>query len=251
MNSEHIDFILGKIKSGILQLITLGGLGIWSLIDLILISSQNFKDSNKHRITENNKKHLNIVIVICIILIIFNIINLINGAFQLKNLKIYSSKIAEFNNSIEIDNLGMQVFIYQEATSNEIKDIEKKLKNIKEIDQITYVSQEEAYNQMKEKLQDKPSLMEGLDSSIFSPSYIITLKDPKSNEKIEAQINTLDNVKKVTNGYNSTSLKLYESYYKTFVFTKIISITSIILRILNTSTLILINFIIFEKKKHI
>ncbi len=38
-------FYVGKIGTGILMLLTLGGLGIWSLIDLIVIATQNFKDS--------------------------------------------------------------------------------------------------------------------------------------------------------------------------------------------------------------
>lgn len=39
-------FYVGKIGTGILQLLTLGGLGIWSFIDFIMILVGNFKDSN-------------------------------------------------------------------------------------------------------------------------------------------------------------------------------------------------------------
>ncbi len=37
-------FYVGKIGTGILQLITLGGLGIWALVDFIMIVTGNFKD---------------------------------------------------------------------------------------------------------------------------------------------------------------------------------------------------------------
>lgn len=39
-------FYAGKIGSGIVQLLTLGGCGIWSLIDLIMVLCGKFTDSN-------------------------------------------------------------------------------------------------------------------------------------------------------------------------------------------------------------
>ncbi len=39
-------FYAGKIGTGILQLITLGGCGVWTLIDIIMIVTGNFKDND-------------------------------------------------------------------------------------------------------------------------------------------------------------------------------------------------------------
>ena len=39
-------FYVGKIGTGILMLLTFGGLGIWTLVDIIVIAVGNFKDSN-------------------------------------------------------------------------------------------------------------------------------------------------------------------------------------------------------------
>jgi len=45
-------FYVGKIGTGILQLITLGGFGIWALIDFIMIIVGAFTDSNGNKITQ-------------------------------------------------------------------------------------------------------------------------------------------------------------------------------------------------------
>jgi TM2 domain-containing membrane protein YozV len=39
-------FYVGKIGTGILQLMTLGGLGIWSVVDFIMIAVGKFTDRN-------------------------------------------------------------------------------------------------------------------------------------------------------------------------------------------------------------
>jgi TM2 domain-containing membrane protein YozV len=39
-------FYVGKVGTGILMLITFGGLGIWTMVDFILIVTGNFKDAN-------------------------------------------------------------------------------------------------------------------------------------------------------------------------------------------------------------
>jgi len=45
-------FYTGRIVSGIFQLLTLGGLGIWAFVDLILIGTGNFKDKQGHKLTQ-------------------------------------------------------------------------------------------------------------------------------------------------------------------------------------------------------
>jgi len=43
-------FYAGKVGTGILQLVTFGGLGIWALIDIVLIIAGVFTDSDGHKI---------------------------------------------------------------------------------------------------------------------------------------------------------------------------------------------------------
>ncbi len=45
-------FYVGKIGTGILQIVTLGGLGIWALIDFIMIIAGAFTDKQGNKITQ-------------------------------------------------------------------------------------------------------------------------------------------------------------------------------------------------------
>ena len=47
-------FYVGKIGTGILMLLTLGGLGIWTLVDFIIIVTGGFKDANGRYIKASN-----------------------------------------------------------------------------------------------------------------------------------------------------------------------------------------------------
>jgi len=44
-------FYVGKIGSGIAQLLTFGGLGIWALVDLIILATGSFTDGDGNQIT--------------------------------------------------------------------------------------------------------------------------------------------------------------------------------------------------------
>lgn len=39
-------FYVGKIGTGIVQLLTMGGLGIWTMVDFIMVVTGNFKDKD-------------------------------------------------------------------------------------------------------------------------------------------------------------------------------------------------------------
>jgi len=45
-------FYVGKVGTGIIQLLTGGGLGIWALIDFIMIIVGSFSDASGKKITQ-------------------------------------------------------------------------------------------------------------------------------------------------------------------------------------------------------
>ena len=46
-------FYVGKIGTGIVQLLTLGGLGIWALVDFFIIVFQKFEDKEGNKLVFN------------------------------------------------------------------------------------------------------------------------------------------------------------------------------------------------------
>jgi DNA polymerase III alpha subunit (gram-positive type) len=51
-------FYIGKKKSGVLKLLTLGGLGIWWLVDLFIIASGKSTDASKKKIRNTSKQRV-------------------------------------------------------------------------------------------------------------------------------------------------------------------------------------------------
>ena len=47
-------FYVGKIGTGLLQLVTFGGLGIWVMVDFIMIAVGSFTDADGNPIKANN-----------------------------------------------------------------------------------------------------------------------------------------------------------------------------------------------------
>ncbi|WP_251043497.1 TM2 domain-containing protein [Arthrobacter sp. ISL-48] len=70
-------FYLGKVGTGILKLVTIGGLGIWALIDLILILTNKARDKQGLPL-EGYDKHKKIALIVSAAFIVLSII--INAA---------------------------------------------------------------------------------------------------------------------------------------------------------------------------
>src|SRR5688500_6581359 len=51
-------FYVGKIGTGVLQLVTLGGMGLWWLYDLILIASGEFRDADNRLLTSWSREEM-------------------------------------------------------------------------------------------------------------------------------------------------------------------------------------------------
>lgn len=94
---------------------------------------------------------------------------------------------------------GIQVFINNDATKEQIEEIGEKIRKLDGVSTTEYVSKEAALNQMKERFGDKQDLLAGYEeNNIFPASYVVTLTDLKMSKTVQDQVLTFENVKKIT-----------------------------------------------------
>lgn len=94
---------------------------------------------------------------------------------------------------------GMQVFIEKEATDSQITTVGEEINKIDGVNQIKYVSKEDALNQVKEKLKNKQQLIAGWDEeNPFRASYFVTLTDLKQSSTVQEEISKIENVAEIS-----------------------------------------------------
>lgn len=94
---------------------------------------------------------------------------------------------------------GMQVFMEYDASEEDISKLSEDLNKIEGVNSVTFVSKEEAYNTMKERLGKNEKALRGFTSDMFSVSYMVTLTDLSMNNQVYDAINNLDTVRLIQN----------------------------------------------------
>ena len=88
---------------------------------------------------------------------------------------------------------GMQVFLEIGVSDAEVAEIQSKIRAIKGVNTIEYISGEEGLKNTKEQMEGQYSIFEGLEG-IYPDSFIVTLTDLELNDSVQEQIKKIDKV---------------------------------------------------------
>ena len=104
---------------------------------------------------------------------------------------------------------GIQVFINNDATQEQIDELGDKIRRIDGVSTIEYVTKEQALEQMKERFGDQQDLLAGYEeNNIFPASYVVTMTDLSKSKEVQDQILTFENVKKITSKDDTVSTSI-------------------------------------------
>ncbi len=125
------------------------------------------------------------LIIMCATMIIF-------GAFLM-----LGENINHFVDDIKSDQ-GFQVFIQTDATDEQIKEVEEKIRAIDNVSTLDFVSKEDGLNTMKERLKDTKGVLDGFNSEKLKASYMVKVNDLTKSKETQDEIKKIENVAKIT-----------------------------------------------------
>ena len=133
-------------------------------------------------IFKNKKSTISSLMIMCATMIVFGLFFVIG-----ENINSFVENVAEAQ--------GLNVFIDINATETQIENVGNEILGIEGVRNVVYVSPEEGYEIMKERLGEET--LEGYTSSIFQSSYLVTLTDLELNEEVQDSIMQIANVESI------------------------------------------------------
>ena len=130
---------------------------------------------------KNKKSTISSLVIMCATMLIFGLFFVIG-----ENINAFVNNVAEAQE--------IRVFIENNATEEDIREIEKQILEIEGVRTAEFISKEDAYEYMKEMVGEE--LLEGREE-IFSVSYDVTLTDLELNDEVQNSIKQLEHIKNI------------------------------------------------------
>lgn len=94
-----------------------------------------------------------------------------------------SNIIRQIEQKVEIT-----VWLLDTASSEEIFDLESKIRRIEDIQSVKYVSKDEALERFRTQLKNQPDLLKALEGNPLPASFEVSLKDPQKVDEVAKKI---------------------------------------------------------------
>ncbi|MCI9015813.1 MAG: FtsX-like permease family protein [Clostridia bacterium] len=124
---------------------------------------------------KNKKSTLSALTIMCLCMLVFGIFFIIG------------ENVNNIINNVE-EAQGIQVYFKVDTTDEDIQKMGEQIKYIEGVNNIQFVSKEEGVKIIKEGLKEADENLYNISPQRIPASYIVTLKDLKSNEKVQQEI---------------------------------------------------------------
>ena len=135
---------------------------------------------------KNKKSTIASLIIMCATMFIFGIFYIVG------------QNVNHITQTVE-QQQGMRVFIYDEATEEQVTELGNKIRGLSYVNNVTYVSKEEGLEEMKRMFKERKGLLstyEG-EGNPFKASYVVTLTDLTQVDQVQSQIADSEIVAKI------------------------------------------------------
>lgn len=153
---------------------------------------------------ENLKKHgsktFSTMLIICATMLVLGIFIIL---FQNVNKNVETVRLEQ----------GLQAFIEDNATEDEIEYMNSQIKLIDGVKEVKYISKDQAFQDAQEVFKDQAYFLEGLDKvKIFPASYVVTFNDIEKSNAIKTEVEKIEGINKVK--YNESTIQAVISMSK-------------------------------------
>ncbi len=139
-----------------------------------------------HNVMKNKKSTGASLMIMCATMLIFGLFFLIG------------ENVNHIMKEVESEQ-GMQVFMYKDATEEQIQKLQEDIKGLEDVAKVTYISREQAINSQMERFGKYGKLLEAYtgDKNPLGASFVVTLTNLEKASDVKAQIDGFENVKNV------------------------------------------------------
>lgn len=153
---------------------------------------------------ENLKKHgsktFSTILIICATMLIIGIFIIL---FQNVNKNVETMRFEQ----------GLQAFIEDTATNDEIEYIKDEIKNIPGVKTVDYLSKEQAYEDAKKVFEGQEYFIEGYENiKIFPASFVVKFSNIEQSQSVKTAVEKVDGIYKVK--YNEGTIQAVISISK-------------------------------------